>query len=227
MRKLRQSILKYLFISILVVISVSARTQIDTTRSIRGILLGLDLSRFVVTALEPVHNNFELSLGFSVAENFQLQAEGGYLNVDFSDSTYTYKQSGSYYRFGAEYNMLERLPGELDQIYLGLMYGYSPYTHEAENITISDGYWGIGEGSLPLTNNTAHWIEIKGGLRVELWRNLFVGYALRLRIFMAGKTDSKLDPYLIPGFGKADKTTSIGMSYSVFYRIPIGGSRKR
>ena len=224
MRKLKQSIFKYLFISILAGISVSVSAQIDTTRSTRGIFFGLDLSRFLVTALEPVHNNFELSMGFSVTDNIQLQAEGGYLNVDFSDSTYRYKQSGSYYRFGAEYNMLKRQAGELDQVYLGLMYGYSPYSHEAESITITDGYWGSGEGSLPLTINTAHWIEIKGGLRVELWKNLFVGYALRLRIFLAGNTDPKLEPYLIPGFGKADKTSAIGMSYSVFYRIPIGGS---
>jgi len=215
-----------LFISILAGISVSVFAQVDTTRSVKGISLGLDLSRFIVTALEPVHNNFELSLGFSVTENIQLQAEGGYLNVDFSDSTYTYKQSGSYYRFGAEYNLLTRKPGELDQIYLGVMYGYSPYSHEAENITITDGYWGTGEGSLPLTNNTAHWVEIKGGLRVEVLRNLFLGYALRLRIFLTGKTDPKLEPYLIPGFGKADKTTSVGMSYSVFYRIPFGGRKK-
>ena len=226
MRELKQSIFKYLFISLLAGISVSVFAQVDTTRSIRGISLGLDLSRFIVTALEPVHNNFELSLGFTVTENIQLQAEGGYLNVDFSDTTYTYKQSGSYYRFGAEYNLLKRQPGEQDQIYVGLMYGYSPYSHEAENITISDGYWGMGEGSLPLTRNTAHWIEIKGGLRVELWRNLFVGYALRLRIFLAGKTDPKLDPYLIPGYGKAGKTSTIGMSYSIFYRIPLGDKKR-
>ena len=216
-----------MFISILAGVSVSVFAQPDTTRSARGIFLGLDISRFLVTALEPVHNNFELSLGFSVTENIQLQAEGGYLNVDFSDSTYRYTESGSYYRFGAEYNMLKRQAGELDQVYLGLMYGYSPYSHEAENITITDGYWGTGEGSLPLSQNTAHWIEIKGGLRVELWKNLFVGYALRLRIFLAGNTDPKLEPYLIPGFGKVEKTTSIGMSYSVFYRIPLGGNKKR
>lgn len=207
--------------------SVSVFAQPDTTRSVRGISLGLDLSRFLVTVLEPVHNNFEFSLGFSVTDNIQLQAEGGYLNVDFSDSTYIYKQSGSYYRFGAEYNMLKRQPGELDQVYLGLMYGYSPYSHEAEKIFISDGYWGTGEGSLPLTQNSAHWIEMKGGIRVELWKNLFVGYALRLRFYLTGNTDPKLEPYLIPGFGKSEKTTAIGMSYSVFYRIPIGGSEKR
>lgn len=216
-----------MFISILAGISVSVFAQVDTTRSGRGILLGIDLSRFFVTALEPVHNNFELSLGFTVSENIQLQAEGGYLNVDFSDDEYTYTESGSYYRFGAEYNLLKRQPGELDQIYVGLMYGYSPYSHEAENITISDGYWGTGEGSLPLTRNTAHWIEIKGGLRVELWKNLFVGYALRLRIFMAGETDPKLEPYLIPGYGKAEKTSTIGMSYSIFYRITLGEKKKR
>jgi len=216
-----------LFISILAGLSISIFAQPDTTRSSHGILLGLDLSRFIVTALEPVHNNFELSLAISVTKNIQIQAEGGYLNVDFNDSTYSYKQSGSYYRFGAEYNMLKRQPGELDQLYLGLMYGYSPYSHEAENITITDGYWGTAEGSLPLINNTAHWIEIKGGLRVELWRNIFVGYALRLRIFLAGNTDPKLEPYLIPGFGKGDKTTTIGMSYSVFYRIPLGERKKR
>ena len=216
-----------MFISILAGISVSVFAQVDTTLSPRGISFGLDLSRFIVTALEPVHNNFELSLGFSMTENIQLQAEGGYLNVDFSDSNYTYTESGSYYRFGVEYNLLKRQPGELDQIYVGLMYGYSPYSHEAKNITISDDYWGIGEGSLPLTNNTAHWIEIKGGLRVELLRNLFLGYALRLRVFLAGETDPKLDPYLIPGYGKAEKTSTIGMSYSIFYRIPIGGSKKK
>lgn len=217
---MKQNILKYLFISLLLLSQASVNGQADTSRTARGgLIVGVDLSRFFVGFFEPVHNNFEFSLSYAIKDDIRLHAEGGYLNVDFDKDDYQYSLQGSYYRLGADLNALKRKPGELHEIYFGAAYAFSLYSHEASNITITDDYWGSGQGSLPVFNNNAHWLELKGGLRVEVLRNLFLGYAFRLRVMIKNNYDPLVEPYLVPGYGKADKNSAVGLSYSVFYRF--------
>ncbi len=200
----------------------SLEAQTDTTRhAAGGLIIGMDLARIYVTSLKPVNLNAEISLGYAVTDNLRAETEMGYLDVAFDDPEYSYSLEGYYYRLGADWNVFKREPGELHELFFGAMYGFTSYTHEASAIVIDDGYWGSGEGSLPLSRNMAQWIELRGGMRVELFKNLFLGYTVRFRIFVTDKTDPLLEPYLIPGYGKSGKSSAIGMSYSLFYRIPL------
>jgi len=224
--QIKRNIYKFLCISLVLLLPIQVYAQPDSLRRIGGLKIGMDLSRFLVRIWDPVKSNFEFSLSSDVHKNIYFSTEGGYLRVRFTDEFQSYESAGYYIRAGGEYNLFKRAPEENDLLYIGLLWGYSNFWHKADNITISDGYWGTGSGSIPRNDLTANWLEIKAGIRIELFKNWFIGWAIRGRFYMFGKTDPILEPYLIPGFGPGDKTTSIGGSYSIAYRFPYRRKKK-
>ncbi len=223
---LKRNIYRFLCISLALLSSIPSYTQSDTLRKVGGLTIGMDLSRFLVRTWNPVKSNFEFSISSDLYKNTYLTAEGGFLKTSFTDDFQTYESAGYYFRIGGEVNLFKRAPEENDLLYAGLLWGHSNFWHEAGNITIEDGYWGTGTGSLPRNDLTGNWLELKAGLRIEMFKNWFLGWALRVRFYMFGNTDPVLEPFLIPGFGRGDNTSAIGMSYSLSYRIPYHKSRK-
>ena len=220
----KKNIFRFLCISIFFGICYAGHAQADSTKRIGGLTVGIDVSRFLVRIWKPVKGNFEFSLESTVTKNISVIGEAGILHTNFSEDTYNYESKGSYFRLGTQFNLLKREYDDNDKLYIGLLYGFSTFSHKADYIQITDGYWGSGSGSLPLTSLTGNWFEVKIGLRVEIIRNWSLGWAIRTRIYMFGKEDPIMSPYIIPGYGKHDKSPAIGMSYSVFYQIPY---RKR
>lgn len=220
--QIRRSIYGFLCVSLIFGSSLSSYAQADSTIRVGGITIGIDVSRFFVQIWNPIRGNYEVSLGGDIGKKFSLNGEAGILTTNFDEETYHYESGGTYFRFGFQYNILKRKPNDDNSIFLGLLYGLSLYEHKADQITINDGYWGSGSGSIPLTKLTGNWAEFKGGMRVEVFRNWYLGWSIRLRIYLFGQEDPVMTPYIIPGFGKADKTLTIGMSYSVFFKIPYG-----
>lgn len=220
--QIRRSIYGFLCVSLFFGSTLSGYAQADSTNRVGGLTIGIDISRFFVQLWNPVKGNFEFSLGTELGQNFSIIAEAGFLTTNFEEETYHYESGGSYYRLGFHYNLLKRKPNDDNTLFVGILYGLSLFEHKADRIHIDDGYWGSGSGSLPITKLTGNWMEVKGGLRVEIFRNWYLGWSVRLRIYLFGKDDPIMTPYIIPGFGKGGKKMAIGMSYSVFFRIPYG-----
>jgi len=218
--QIKKNIYRSLFISLLLAFEISSPAQVDSTYRKAGVMVGVDLSRFLARIFEPVGQNFEFSTNAEILENWILSAEGGHMATQFDNKNYHYESWGSYFRLGFEYNLLKRLPNENYTLYTGLQYGYSSFFHFADQIEIDDGYWGTLIESVPEKKLTGNWIEIKSGVRVDVLKNIFLGWSVSARIYMGGKTDPNMVPYLIPGYGKGGKPSSFGMSYSILFRIP-------
>lgn len=218
--QVKQNILGFLFVSLLLNIAFTTTGQVDSTKRVGGISIGIDLSRFLVSIWEPVNQNMEFQVSFEAKNNFSLIAEAGFLTSKISEETYNYELSGTYYRLGGFYNVLKREPNELSAINVGLLYGFSPYWHKADHIQIIDNYWGEGTGSLPRNNIFSHWIELNAGIRVEIFKNWLMGWTIRTKFRLSRNEDPVMTPFIIPGFGKGDKNFSLGISYYLIYRIP-------
>jgi len=190
-----------------------------------GLTIGIDLARFLVQIWQPVKANFEFSVTSDISQNIYLNAEGGWIKTEFKDDDQYYSSGGFYLRFGGLYNMIKRKPYENDLIYLGVLYGFSDYWHQADQITVTDDYWGTGSGQLERKSLKANWVEIKVGIQIELFKNWYLGWAIRPRFYLFGTSDDRLPPYIIPGYGKGENNINLGMSYYLAFRIPYGKSK--
>ena len=65
------------------------------------------------------------------------------------------------------------------------------------------------------------------GVKVEVFRNVFLGYNLRFKFAQGFSEDPSLLPYHIPGFGRSDRAERFGFDYYIFYRIPLKRRKAR
>ena len=183
---------------------------------------GIDLSRFAL----PFINNYglsgiELSMDSEISYNFFPTVEAGFNRVKDHTELHEYDSYGNYFRIGLNYSVT-KYKHRLDRniFFIGARYGYSGFSHQADRISFTN-QWGTYETSMPETNLSAHWFEGVVGLRSEIVKNLYLGYTIRIKTMLSHSDYGNYIPYWVPGYGEATKSLAIGMSFSVFYAIPL------
>ncbi len=74
---------------------------------------------------------------------------------------------------------------------------------------------------------TASWIEVVGGVKAELFDNLFLGFSTRLNYLVSNKKPENFDNLFIPGFNRTyEGKFGVGFNYSLSYFIPLYKSKK-
>lgn len=186
---------------------------------IRG---GVDLSRFTLPFIydDATVSGFEVSLDSEIKYNFFPTIEFGMNNIEYKTNDINYDAIGSYFRVGLNYNML-KYQHRLDRniFFIGARYAFSGF--EQQSGVLLENEWGEYETSFPKENLTQHWAEATMGLRGEILKNFYMGYTLRVKIRLSKNDNQGLTPYFVPGYGRSDDAVAIGMSYSMFYAIPI------
>lgn len=196
-------------------------TQIQRNRGLR---IGYDLSRLALYIVEPERTAFEVSLDYEIKRKFYLVAEYGMQKYRNPDSLYNYNSEGFYARLGLDYNSIKvKTIDQYEMVFGGIRYGYSRLNQAANTILIRGNYWDDDVFTqFENTPHRAHWIEAVGGVRAELFKNFFIGWSFRWRIMIYQTRNAPMKPIYIPGYGKGDKKSVIGLNYYVYYSIPIG-----
>jgi len=193
----------------------------DTLRTY-GPRIGIDLAPFIYYFTEPRIVGAELSVDFEIYKNLYPVLELGYSSTSESKETFDYESAGNYARVGIDYNVLPvKDRSEHHVMTVGFRYGISLFKHNSENVLINSDYWGdyISE---PYENSLrGHWIELVGGIKVEVVSNLYMGWLLRYKFLLNQNMDPVMIPALIPGYGNGANTSTFGFSYSIFYMIPL------
>lgn len=187
---------------------------------VRGIRLGCDVSRFGLPIFQKGRNGAEFSIDTELKRNFYPIFEAGFENSKVNNDRIGYKLNGIYGRLGLDYNILNREdPTSRNVFLLGIRYGFATSKQETD-WNISGDYWGNAPKGSSSNVLGSHWMELAVGLKVEVLKNVFLGWSLRERIlFSSTKVDNY--PYSIPGFGNGANSSNLGMNYSIYYSIPL------
>jgi hypothetical protein len=113
-----------------------------------------------------------------------------------------------------------------NMIYVGMRYGISSFSHALNSYKIYDPTNYYGENTVISGTNynglTANWIEIIGGVKAELFSNLYLGFSLRLNYLVSNKKPDGFDNLYIPGFNRTyEGKFGAGVNYTLSYFIPI------
>jgi len=192
-----------------------------------GPRIGVDLSRFGSSfygAGERVA--WEIQGDYPVKGIWFPTVEFGMLQLEDEKDNYFYENNGAYGRIGVDLNILKfETLNDHDLVFAGLRYGYSRYSHRADNIEYSN-YWGGLLTSVPERNLNAHWGEVVFGMKGEIFRNFFIGWSWRIKFVMLKTRDEIIDPFIIPGVGRTSVEVPMDFTYGVYYRIPTKKTRK-
>jgi hypothetical protein len=140
----------------------------------------------------------------------------------------SYKNVGTYWRVGFDYNVLHKtFTDRKNALLLGLRYARANFSQEATYTAISMPWGFNGTPASPLFSETLsdrlnyRWMEMTTGLRVAVWRELYLGYTFRIKFAAKSGTPDRLLPNEIPGFGTVRGDMKLSFNYHIYYRIPL------
>jgi hypothetical protein len=193
----------------------------DTLRTF-GPRIGIDLAPFIYYFTKPKIVGAEVSVDFEIFRNLYPVIELGYSSTSESEPTFDYESLGNYGRFGVDYNVLPVKDRSWhNTMTVGFRYGISLFKHSSDNVLIYSDYWGDYMPEPYESSLTAHWLELIGGIKVEIVPNLALGWLLRYKFLLNQDMDPNMIPALIPGYGNGADGSAFGFSYSIFYMIPL------
>ncbi len=217
---------KYIIRSVLFLLTVGLYFQANgqfKSDQYYGIRIGTDLSRIPVHFLNKYRTDITFHADARVDTDLYVAAEVGWNTTHLDNKpTFEYKGNGYFLKAGIDYNLLNpSFPFESNMVYVGLRYGIARMEQEVPTYTIDYPYWGDVKGSFPYKTVIPQWGEAILGMKVEVFDNLFLSWAIHLRLLITRNFDNDLRPYLIPGFGKATSNTVFDANYNISYRIPL------
>ncbi|MCD6201871.1 MAG: hypothetical protein J7K46_08715 [Bacteroidales bacterium] len=214
-------ILRYIFSVTSLLLVLPAFSQKQGTEAMRygGIRIGVDLVPFVGYFLTPPQKGAAFTMDAEFRDGWFAVIHAGYLNFNKEEADYTYHNDGRYLKFGINHNFVPREPGESEIIFWGLGIATGVFTQSADPVVVRNGYWGDYVTSVGPVKMRPFWAEMTAGIRVEMFRNFFMGWNVRGR-FLLQLPNKTPEPYIVPGYGYAGKSFSVGFNYTLSFRIP-------
>ena len=205
----------------------------DKLLKINKIRLGFDLLKPVLSSSEGDNLNYEIVGDLQLTENIYLAGEYGLIDKVIEDENINFNSSGSFLRIGFDYNMFENWIGMDNSIYVGLRYGTSSFSSKIldYNVRNKDSYFSnlvTNEfQTIEYSNLSGNWIEILLGIKVETFKNVYLGLSLRLNKLLSDKKPDNFGNLFIPGFNKVtdENTFGSGFNYTLTYSIPLKKSK--
>ncbi len=197
--------------------------------------LGVDLFQPIISQLDGDINGLELVGDFQVKENLYISGEIGTLNRNQQSELINFKTSGSYIKIGGDFNMYKNWTGMNNQIYLGVRIANSLYKHNINNYILfateqvwEDNIINSGYETGEIKDLNAQWIEFLVGLKVQILKNTYMGFSLRLNRLLSTNSPNKFGVLFIPGFNRVTDDNIFGSSfnYTLTYSIPFRSSKK-
>ena len=197
--------------------------------NINKIRLGFDLLKPILSSSEGDNLNYEIVGDLQLTENIYLAGEYGLVDKVIEDENINFNSTGSFLRIGFDYNMFENWIGMDNSIYVGLRYGTSSFSSKIldYNVRNKDSYFSnlvTNEfQTIEYSNLSGNWIEILLGIKVETFKNVYLGLSLRLNKLLSDKKPDNFGNLFIPGFNKVtdENTFGSGLNYTLTYSIPL------
>ena len=146
--------------------------------------------------------------------------ETGYQNFKYSQYNYNYLSKGAFVRAGADFNLIKPfLASGKYYAGIGLRYGLSIYSLQFPSFNY-ENYWGTRTSSIASSVHAAHFVEVDPGVRAQIFKNVSIGWNLRLRLMIYTGTGKDLKPVSVPGFGDGTNSFSPGINYYIIFNIP-------
>jgi hypothetical protein len=183
-----------------------------------GIRIGTDAIALIKSQTQSNYSGWEVNADVDF-NRFYLAYDRGTWSRNFHSDSTQYSNSGNYWRLGADVNFLLKDP-DRNMFFVGFRYGKSTFS---ENMSIEnyDKTWGKSVQNYVNQNASAKWKEITTGLRVKMWKFIWMGYTARFKFGMKPSGNLVMLPTDVPGYGRTNKETAWGFNYQIFFRIPF------
>ncbi len=222
-------ITKGLFFFLIGTLSGQENNVLDTTevKEKYGLRVGLDLVKLGRNFWEEDYQGLEVTGDYRVYKNWYAAAEIGLEKMPFEGDNIKVTTNGQFIKLGVDYNAYTNWKGMNNMIYAGFRYGFSTFSQSLDEYAIygNSQFFGsdVRNEAMESSGLIANWIELVGGLKVELINNLYLSANVQLKRRLLQTTPEGFDNLTIPGFNRTydDSSIGVGYGYTLSYLIPI------
>lgn len=183
-----------------------------------GIRIGTDLSLLGISAFSSNRSGYEIN-GDIDFDKFFLVWDIGHENRDRVTPLFNYNSEGDYFRIGLDVNLLNPHKNQNNNVmFFGVRLAKAFYDDRVTFTIIDNNYGEISQFRRNF-GLVANWLEFTAGIKVRMWKNLYLGYTGRLKFSKDLKGDETIRPFDIPGFGKSKERSVFGINYYITYLI--------
>jgi len=176
-------------------------------------------------------HSYEGAVKIDLKHKFYPTFEFGYASADkLTVDNIGFSTNGAFWRGGIDINMLKQKKAANainSMLLLGVRLGVSSFNYNITNVTITDEYWGGPAQTMNYNNlsTTKVWLELTAGIRVEVLKNIYMGWTIRNKNLLTSTADGAVTPWYIPGFG-VNKSTNLGLNYTIGYKFQVPVKKK-
>jgi hypothetical protein len=214
--------------TLLLFCSVVSAQQADTTKTKQkkkdyrptGIRFGTDALALVRNSYDKTFKGWEVNADADL-DRYYVAIDYGYWAREFVSTDVQYTNDGTYFRVGVDVNFLTKDP-EKNMFFIGGRYGRAVFS---ERLVVGpskvDPMWGpLGKTSTN-DNINGRWFELTTGIRVKMWKMMWMGYTARFKFALSTNEPGEMLPHDVPGFGRTDEESVWGFNYQIFVMIPV------
>ncbi|MCD4770019.1 MAG: DUF6048 family protein [Bacteroidales bacterium] len=210
-----------LFFSLTSVISWAGTFQSDTTEAVKALILGFDITGPAINAFNHDITRYEGFISYRMNFKYYGVVEAGYGSYGYSQYNYSYSNHGYFGRIGIDLNMLKQKTETMNHYAgIGFRYGLSFFNQETSSLSY-ENYWGEYNSSIPDNSGSVHFLEFIGGIKAELFRNVLIGWSLRLKLLLSRSFGDNNRPVDIPGMSGTDGGINTGILFYIAWQIPF------
>ncbi len=193
-----------------------------------GIRVGADISQPIIALFqkEKEHKSIELIGDFRIKEKYYIATELGYENIRIQEDFFTSSTKGSFLKVGVNRNFYENWGKMNNEIFVGVRYATAFFNHTVHQYTpnVFNKYFPVEQKNKEMNFDGlyAHWAEFILGLKVETFKNLFVGMNAQFKVLIYSKQPDNFRNIYIPGFRNVSANNlGFGFTYTISYLIPL------
>ena len=199
--------LRFIFSIALLCFSIIGNAQKkDTTKVVYperyGLRVGVDLHRLTKSFYDDNYKGLEVVADYRLTRRYYIAGEIGNEEKTVDDDRLNFTTKGTYFKVGFDYNSFENWLDMENMIYVGMRYGVSSFSQTRNSYKIYDptNYYGetIITSGEKFSGLNASWIEVIGGVKAELFNNLYLGFSLRLNYLVSNKRPGNFGNLYIP-----------------------------
>lgn len=199
--------------------SIRADSVIKPSYIPTGIRLGTDLISLVKTQYQNDFSGWEINADVDF-RRYYLAVDYGSWSRSFESDSGNYSNDGTYWRIGVDVNFLLK-DVDRNMFFLGARYARADFS-ENLNVYAYNKFTGSYEDlNYHHSGIHARWFELTTGLRVKIWKMIWMGYTARFKFALKHDETNEIIPADIPGYGRTNKDSYWGFNYQIFIRIPV------
>lgn len=183
-----------------------------------SIRIGTDILALGRTAFDDTFTGWEVN-GDVDLDRYFFAVDIGSWGRSYENDSSNYSNTGYYFRVGADVNFIQNDKSG-NVAFFGVRYGRSIFSEELRSV-VNDPVWGHAVVSDTNTDVPAGWVEMVGGIKVRIFKIIWLGYTARYKFFLGTKNTSSMEPHDVPGYGRTDGNTSWGFNYQVLVNLPL------